>query len=175
MVLDNGRFMTSELAKITQILDEHFRVALSANKIVLNAISDWIESNKNMEQAALAKITSLEEKGDDLKRAILKTLAGANSLMQREDLMRFVDLHYTVAYSTVQNCDRAFRNRCPKRWVDLVVTGAPLVRWCTVCEQSVHFCLTDADIDRHAKQGNYIAYYDADTHTDTLGLAEFTA
>lgn len=92
MVLDNGRFMTSELAKITQILDEHFRVALSAHKIVLNAITVWIEEHKSISREELAKATSLEEKGDDLKRAILKTLADANSLMQREDLMRLV--HY---------------------------------------------------------------------------------
>jgi predicted phosphate transport protein (TIGR00153 family) len=92
MVLDNGRFITSELAKITQILDEHFRVALSANKIVLNAITDWIQNNKKLNQDDLAKVTSLEEKGDELKRAILKKLAAANSLMQREDLMRLV--HY---------------------------------------------------------------------------------
>ena len=92
-----------------------------------------------------------------------------------EDLARFVDLHYTAAYSTVQNCDRAFRNRCPKQWADLVVTDAPLVRWCDVCERSVHFCLTDADVDRHTIHGNCIAYYNGDSHADTLGLAEFPA
>ena len=92
MVLDNGRFITSELARITRLLDEHFRVALSANKIVLNAITDWIDNNKQLTQDDLAKVTVLEEKGDELKRAILKTLADANSLMQREDLMRLV--HY---------------------------------------------------------------------------------
>ena len=84
--------MTSELAKITQILDEHFRVALSANKIVINAITDWIENNKTIAKDELAKITGFEEKGDELKRAILRTLADANSMMQREDLMRLV--HY---------------------------------------------------------------------------------
>ncbi len=92
MVLDNGKFLASELSNITQMLEEHFRIALSANRIVVNALSDWLDSNKTVEQDALKKITEMEEKGDDIKRRILMELANANSLMQREDLVRLV--HY---------------------------------------------------------------------------------
>ncbi len=90
MVLDNGRFMSSELGNITQMLDEHFRVAVSANKIVVNAITDWLEGKKSIESEELAKITDLEEKGDAVKRTILNELAKASSLMQREDLLKLV-------------------------------------------------------------------------------------
>lgn len=92
MVLDNGRFMSSELGNITQMLEEHFRVALSANKIVVNSITDWLEGKKSIDKEELDKITALEEKGDALKRTILNELAKANSLMQREDLLKLV--HY---------------------------------------------------------------------------------
>ncbi|MGQ4870722.1 MAG: DUF47 domain-containing protein [Candidatus Thorarchaeota archaeon] len=92
MVLDNGRFITSELANVTKMLDEHFRVALSATKIVAGAIADWLESGKTLSAEELEKVTHLEEKGDDLKRAILNELASATTLMQREDLLRLV--HY---------------------------------------------------------------------------------
>ncbi len=92
MVLDNGRFMSSELGNITQMLEEHFRVALSANKIVVNSITDWLEGKKSIDKEELEKITALEEKGDALKRTILNELAKANSLMQREDLLKLV--HY---------------------------------------------------------------------------------
>ncbi len=92
MVLDNGRFMSSELGNITQMLDEHFRTAVSANKIVINAISDWLEGKKSIDKKDLEKITSLEEKGDALKRTILSELAKASTLMQREDLLKLV--HY---------------------------------------------------------------------------------
>jgi len=92
MVLDNGKFLTSELSNITHMLEEHFRIALSANRIVVNALSDWLDSNKTVEKEALKKITEMEEKGDDIKRRILLELANANSLMQREDLVRLV--HY---------------------------------------------------------------------------------
>lgn len=90
MVLDNGRFISSELGNITQMLDEHFRVAVSANKIVVNAITDWLEGKKSIPTEELEKITNLEEKGDVLKRTILNELAKASSLMQREDLLKLV-------------------------------------------------------------------------------------
>ncbi|MGD9395373.1 MAG: DUF47 family protein [Candidatus Thorarchaeota archaeon] len=92
MVLDNGRFMSSELGNITQMLDEHFRVAVSANKIVVNAITDWLGGKKSIDEEELKKITALEEKGDALKRTILNELAKASTLMQREDLLKLV--HY---------------------------------------------------------------------------------
>jgi predicted phosphate transport protein (TIGR00153 family) len=90
MVLDNGRFMSSELGNITQMLDEHFRVAVSANKIVVNSITDWLEGKKSIDKEELDKITALEEKGDALKNSILNELAKASSLMQREDLLKLV-------------------------------------------------------------------------------------
>ena len=92
MVLDNGRFMTSELGNITQMLDEHFRAAVSANKIVTIAVANWLEGKNSIDKEDLDKITALEEKGDVLKRTILNELAKANTLMQREALLKLV--HY---------------------------------------------------------------------------------
>lgn len=84
--------MSSELGNITQMLDEHFRAAVSANKIVINAIADWLEGKSSIAKEDLDKITSIEEKGDMLKQTILKELAEASTLMQREDLLKLV--HY---------------------------------------------------------------------------------
>jgi len=84
--------MSSELGNITQMLEEHFRVAVSANKIVVNSITDWLEGKNSIDKTELDTITALEEKGDVLKRTILNELAKANSLMQREDLLKLV--HY---------------------------------------------------------------------------------
>ncbi len=92
MVLDNGRFLTQELANITHMIDEHFRIALSANKIVVNGLFGWLDEEKKVTDEELRAITELEEKGDNLKRRILNELAKANSLLQREDLLRLV--HY---------------------------------------------------------------------------------
>ncbi|MFW9810466.1 MAG: DUF47 domain-containing protein [Candidatus Thorarchaeota archaeon] len=92
MVLDNGRFMSSELGNITHMLDEHYRTAVSAYKIVINAMTDWLEGKKSIDEEELQKITEIEVKGDALKRAILNELAEASTLMQREDLLKLV--HY---------------------------------------------------------------------------------
>ncbi|MGY5877089.1 MAG: DUF47 family protein [Candidatus Thorarchaeota archaeon] len=92
MVFDDKRYQSQELANVAQMLEEHFRVALNANKIVTNALFAWLEENKAVAPEDLAKITSLEEKGDSLKRQLLNHLAKASTLMQREDLLRL--LHY---------------------------------------------------------------------------------
>ncbi|UCE11273.1 MAG: DUF47 family protein [Candidatus Thorarchaeota archaeon] len=92
MVLDSKRFLTQELANVTQMIEEHFRIALSSNRIVANAITEWLGNEVHVSDEDLRKITDLEEKGDEVKRAILNELAKANSLMQREDLLRLV--HY---------------------------------------------------------------------------------
>jgi len=90
--LDNDRFLNSELSNITQMIEEHFRAALSASKMVHNAVNDWLSGKSNITAEDLKAVTDLEEKGDDLKHTILIELAKANTLMQREDLLRLV--HY---------------------------------------------------------------------------------
>lgn len=92
MVLDEKRFLTQELANMTQMIEEHFRIALSANKIVAGSMSEWLENGTPVSEEDLKKITELEEKGDEIKRAILYELASANGLLQRDDLLRLV--HY---------------------------------------------------------------------------------
>jgi predicted phosphate transport protein (TIGR00153 family) len=74
------------------MLEEHFRAALSASKMVYNAVNDWLAGKTSIAVEDLKAVTALEEKGDDLKHTILVELAKANSLIQREDLLRLV--HY---------------------------------------------------------------------------------
>ena len=74
------------------MLEEHFRAALSASRMVYNAVNDWLAGKTSIAVEDLKAITALEEKGDDLKHTILVELAKANSLLQREDLLRLV--HY---------------------------------------------------------------------------------
>jgi predicted phosphate transport protein (TIGR00153 family) len=92
MVLDEKRFHSQELANVTQMLEEHFRIVQSANKMVTNALFSWLEENQKISTEDLVRVTELEEKGDSLKHQILTQLAQANTLMQREDLLRL--LHY---------------------------------------------------------------------------------
>lgn len=89
------------------------------------------------------------------------------------ELAAVIDLHYTAASSTVQNCRRAFRFRCPKQWAELTQTDDPAVRWCSVCERTVTFCLSDSDIDRLSRAGECVSFYDESGHADTLGLLDY--
>ncbi|TFG12888.1 DUF47 family protein [Candidatus Thorarchaeota archaeon] len=92
MVLDNGRFLTQELSNITQMLEDHFRIVVSANRIVTTSLEEWLDTGEQVDVGNLEKITSFEEKGDKIKNRIVNELAKANALMQREDLLRLV--HY---------------------------------------------------------------------------------
>lgn len=125
-MLDNDRFLKSELSNITQMLEEHFRVALSASKMVNNAVNDWLAGKANITPADLKAITVLEEKGDDLKRTILVQLARANTLMQREDLLRLVHyndkladgaewcMHHLAAITSVWSPEGALKEKIAK-------------------------------------------------------------
>jgi predicted phosphate transport protein (TIGR00153 family) len=97
MVLDNGRFLRSEMSNITQMLEEHLRTVISSYKMVARAIDDWLGGAKTIDPEGLKKITDLEEKADVLKRALLNELAKANTLMQREDLLRLVHYNDKIA------------------------------------------------------------------------------
>ncbi len=92
MVLDEKRFLTQELANITQMIEEHIRIALSANRIVANSVTSWLESNQAVSEDVLNQVTALEEKGNEMKQLILTELAKANTMMHREDLLRLVFL-----------------------------------------------------------------------------------
>jgi predicted phosphate transport protein (TIGR00153 family) len=93
MVLDAKRYTTGELANVTQMVDEHFRLALSANKMLVSAMFAWLDEGKAITHEDLARSTEYEEKGNDIKRSILNALAAAHSLMQREDLLRLVNIN----------------------------------------------------------------------------------
>ncbi len=92
MVLDDKRFHSQELANVTQMLEAHFRIAQSANKMVISSLFAWLEEGKSISNDDLKTITELEEKGDVLKRQVLNHLSQADTLLQKEDLLRL--LHY---------------------------------------------------------------------------------
>jgi len=167
MVLDNGRYMSSELANITKMLEEHMRAALSANKMIHSAMIDWLQEGKAIESADLDKVTKLEEKGDDTKRAILDELSKANSLMQREDLLRLVQyndklldgaeiaLYHLAAVIPSWNPDGGLKEKLSlycKLFIDQVTTQREAVRFLSInIEESIkkadEICRLEKEID----------------------------
>jgi uncharacterized protein (TIGR02996 family) len=59
--------------------------------------------------------------------------------------------------SKVENCEAAFRFKCPKQWENLKVTGDPTVRHCDACEKKVYYCDTLPEAQSHARQGHCVA------------------
>ena len=56
----------------------------------------------------------------------------------------------------VVNCRFAFR--CDKTWQGLnMIAGVSDARYCTGCRTAVHYCRTQAQVERHAKLGHCVA------------------
>jgi predicted phosphate transport protein (TIGR00153 family) len=70
---------------------------MSAYKLVANAITAWIDGEDSINKDDLKKVTEIEVKADSIKSTIINELAKANSLMQREDLLRLVHYHDKIA------------------------------------------------------------------------------
>jgi uncharacterized protein (TIGR02996 family) len=57
----------------------------------------------------------------------------------------------------IENCDEAFRFKCPKKWEQLTGTDYPAVRHCETCDKKVYYCATLRDAQNHAYQGDCVA------------------
>lgn len=55
------------------------------------------------------------------------------------------------------NCE--FEFECPKNWFDLTPTYDAKVKYCDSCNKDVHLCVTQEELDTHAKQRHCIAYF----------------
>ena len=54
------------------------------------------------------------------------------------------------------SCKLAFE--CAKKWDSLTATNQEGVRHCSSCDESVHWCNTQEDIERAKKKGWCVAY-----------------
>lgn len=66
------------------------------------------------------------------------------------------------------NCE--FEFKCPKNWFDLAPTYDVKVKFCETCNQNVHLCVTQEELDGHAKQRHCIAYFEAPNQSALLKL-----
>lgn len=62
------------------------------------------------------------------------------------------------------NCE--FEFECPMNWFELTATNDAGVKYCDTCNNDVHLCLSQEDLDTHAEQRHCIAYFkDVDLST----------
>jgi hypothetical protein len=63
----------------------------------------------------------------------------------------------------ILECD--FQFRCPKEWDSLTQSPDPTVRFCSVCQQNVHFVTTRKQFEVHRRLNHCIA---ASVHIEAL-------
>lgn len=87
----------------------------------------------------------------------------------------------------IENCDKLFAFRCPKKWETLTATDDPAVRHCPSCDKAVHYCDNMYAARAHARAGRCVAValgverarndlkHDPDMYrTMTMGVIAFT-
>lgn len=73
----------------------------------------------------------------------------------------------------VINCDDRYQLKCPLLWSGLQETADEHQRFCTVCQQTVHFAQTKEQKQSLARQGYCVACYEPDGLLEdevTMGL-----
>lgn len=67
----------------------------------------------------------------------------------------------SVSRAELDTCAISFGFRCPRTWDALGSTEDPLVRWCTACEERVHFAPDLDTAERLALEGHCVAVADS--------------
>lgn len=57
----------------------------------------------------------------------------------------------------IENCDKVFAFKCPKKWEYLKGTEDPLVRDCDACQKKVYYCHGMEEAYQHARQNRCVA------------------
>lgn len=61
-----------------------------------------------------------------------------------------------VTNTKILNCN--FRFKCPKDWSSLTDIGVENQRYCGVCNENVHWCTTQQDIDAAISNDQCVAF-----------------
>ena len=61
------------------------------------------------------------------------------------------------ARAFIENCEVRFRFKCPRQWKELTLTSDDKIRHCGVCEKSVYYCESPAELEECAREGRCAA------------------
>jgi uncharacterized protein (TIGR02996 family) len=76
-----------------------------------------------------------------------------------EELMPKLDPDWVAIFDRprIENCDRLFAFRCPKKWENLKETEETDVRYCEGCNKTVYYCNDIETAHVHARRGECVA------------------
>jgi uncharacterized protein (TIGR02996 family) len=136
--------------------DRSFILTILANPAELTAwliYADWLDEHDNQLQAEFLRL--MARRGQ-----LSNTQPEWYTVEERlQELRAVLEPVWVEVFDRpkIENCDAAFRFKCPKQWESLKVTGELTVRHCDACNKKVHYCHTLDDAQRHARQGDCVA------------------
>ena len=136
--------------------DKGFILNILANPAELTAwlvYADWLDEHDNPLHAEFLR---LEVRRGQLRNTDVEWYAVEERLQELRAILppRWVEF---FDRPKIENCDTAFRFKCPKQWENLKLTPNFAVRHCDACEKKVHFCRTLPEAQDHARQGHCVA------------------
>jgi hypothetical protein len=88
--------------------------------------------------------------------------------LPRSEISDAIQRHYVVD-GAIDDCGWRMRFQCPQRWRDLIPTDDDAIRYCNVCDRSVHACYTDESVAEHAAQSHCVAIMDGFGGVELIG------
>jgi uncharacterized protein (TIGR02996 family) len=78
---------------------------------------------------------------------------------QLEELVSRFDPDWVAVFDRprIENCDKLFAFRCPKKWENLTATDDETVRHCDACDKNVRYCDDIYTARLHARSGACVA------------------
>jgi uncharacterized protein (TIGR02996 family) len=136
--------------------DKSFIIKILSNPAELTAwlvYADWLDEHGNVEHAEYLRLMARRGQISNTELEYYEVEA------RLEALRATLDPNWVVVFDRpkIENCDAAFRFRCPKQWESLKITGDPAVRHCDACDKKVHYCRTLPEAQAHARQGDCVA------------------
>jgi uncharacterized protein (TIGR02996 family) len=136
--------------------DRTFIRAILANPAELTAwlvYADWLDEHGN---TAHAEFLRLMARHGELVNTDREWYVAEDRL---QELRATLDPNWVAVFDRpkIENCDTAFKVRCPKRWENLKVLDEPAVRYCSFCEKNVYYCHTLEDAKGHARREHCVA------------------
>jgi uncharacterized protein (TIGR02996 family) len=145
--MSNPTFTAEDKAFLRAILDD------PADTTARLVYADWLDDRSDPRGTYLRVEMDLRAEPDpDGERAgaLREQLAG---------LKRDIDPDWLACFDRprIEGCDKYFAFRCPKKWEQLRTTKDARVRYCEGCGQSVHYCGSIREAQRHADLGECVA------------------
>ena len=142
--------MSDEGAFLNRILDE------PKDDAIRLVYADWLEERGDVAANAKAEFLRIQHEWSRLEE---KKRAAHPLTYRLKELAVTLEEKWLAIVSkmAIENCERAFRFQCPRKWEKLKTTEDPLIRFCEGCVNNVYYCKDIEEAREHAEVGHCVA------------------